>query len=171
MRTSLFDPQIQKKSQISPSTSQQYQQMPQQLEEKQNFEDYYQNLDISKQKEPVAPYKYPDIPQHTSSYPSNIPPPKPFHNPPLQQFNIILCHIHQIMKNNSANKSHPQNQYFKINTQVQSPQAYHQTSGHVFTGREITNLRRSYSEEMKYKGADDCLNLKLHVFYDLCLES
>lgn len=32
------------------------------------------------------------------------------------------------------------------------------------------NLRRSYTDEMKYRGADDCLNLKSQMFYDLCSE-
>lgn len=47
--------------------------MPKQSEERQNVEDFYQNFDIHKQKEPVAPYKY-----------SDIPPPQLFHNSPLQ---------------------------------------------------------------------------------------
>ncbi|RKF58967.1 putative glycosyl [Erysiphe neolycopersici] len=35
----------------------------------------------------------------------------------------------------------------------------------------VARHQRFYSEEMKYKGADDCLNLKLQMFYDLCSES
>ncbi|KAI6251189.1 hypothetical protein HI914_00898 [Erysiphe necator] len=175
VRTSLFAPQVKNsrsnpseyiltESQNSAPTNKQYQRLPQQLEE-QKFEDYYQNLDISKQKEPVAPFKYRDIPQYITSYPSNIPPlqqshyhpPHPSNNLSTQQQNIPL-NFNQQRRNNNANKSHAQNQYLRNNAQSQPPQ-------------NISPNLRSYSEEMKYKGADDCLNLKLQMFYDLCSES
>ena len=38
----------------------------------------------------------------------------------------------------------------------------------VGNGRELGNLLKIYSDDMKYSGGNDSLNLKLHIFYDLC---
>lgn len=71
----------------------------------------------------------------------------------------------------NSNKDHPPNQNSSNYLQGNPTQTYHPNSSHVYSGREFTSLRRSYTEEIKYKGADDCLNLKLKMFYDLCSEA
>ena len=69
--------------------------------------------------------------------------------------------------------SQPYFQYAPENSSSTSnPQIMKKFSNYINGGgRAITNLRKAYTQELKYCGADDSLSLKLEMFYDLCAEN
>ncbi|KAI6245781.1 hypothetical protein HI914_06267 [Erysiphe necator] len=72
-----------------------------------------------------------------------------------------------------ARSSQPYSQYAPENSSLASnPQIMKNFSNYKNSGgRAITNLRKTYTQELKYCGADDSLSLKLEMFYDLCAEN
>ncbi|KHJ34326.1 putative glycosyl [Erysiphe necator] len=61
----------------------------------------------------------------------------------------------------------PENSSSDPNPQIMKNFSNYKNSG----GRAITNLRKIYTQELKFCGADDSLSLKLEIFYDLCAEN
>lgn len=72
-----------------------------------------------------------------------------------------------------ARSSQPYSQYAPENSSLApNPQIMKNFSNYKNSGdRAITNLRKTYTQELKYCGAGDSLSLKLEMFYDLCAEN